>query len=430
MNPTWFKVRRRLVGVVFLVVFAVLVWLSIALYNKQFTPVAMVTLRADTVGNELHEHAEVKVRGVVVGEVRRISSDGDGAALQLAIQPDKVHLLPANVSAELLPTTLFGERYVDLVLPADPAAARLVDGSVIGQDRSSSAIELEKVFSDLMPMLQAVQPQKLSATLTAVSQALHGRGTELGQTLVRLDTYLTRMDPRLPALDKDISSFVSVANAYDKASPDIIQALSDFTVTSRTIVAQRDELTQLYAAVTSSAQDLDTFLRVNKDNLISLSADSTGTLGVLARYSSEFPCTLQALTAFEPAMDKVLGKGTDEPGLHVTAEVVPSLGKYTPGRDTPKYGDDSGPHCYPTGQPFPGVTLADGTASRTITQPTATTPVAGLAGGGLGIANSPQENELVTELAAPGVGAAPTSLPDWTSVLLGPIYRGTEVTVK
>ena len=40
LTTTQDKTRRRLVGVVFLLVFALLVWLSVALYNKQFTPAA------------------------------------------------------------------------------------------------------------------------------------------------------------------------------------------------------------------------------------------------------------------------------------------------------------------------------------------------------------------------------------------------------
>ncbi|HEX9337650.1 MAG TPA: MCE family protein, partial [Pseudonocardiaceae bacterium] len=198
-----FTVRRRLVGIVFLLVFALLVWLSIALYDKQFTPVTLVTLTTGSAGNELHAHADVEARGVVVGEVRSISSTGDTAVLRLAIQPDKVHLLPANVSAELLPKTLFGERYVDLVPPAVPVAARLVDGSAIAEDRSSSAIELDRVLADLLPTLAAVQPEKLSTTLTAVSQALSGRGAELGRTLAQIGDYLGQLNPQLPALDRD-----------------------------------------------------------------------------------------------------------------------------------------------------------------------------------------------------------------------------------
>ena len=101
--------------------------------------------------------------------------------------------------------------------------------------------------------------------------------------------------------------------------------MSDFTRTSQTVVDEQDALVGLYSQVTGTAQDLRSFLTANKDNIIQLSADSTQTLRTLARYSPEFPCVLQQLTAFEPAMDKVLGKGTDEPGLHVNVVSVPPL---------------------------------------------------------------------------------------------------------
>ena len=397
----WQKARRRTAGVVFLLVFALLIWLSISLYQKRFTTVAIVTLRTGTVGNELHVHADVKVRGVVVGEVRGISATGSGAELALAIQPDKVPLLPANVSAELLPTSLFGERYVQLVLPAHPDSARLAAGSVISQNRSSSAIELEQVFRDLLPLLQDVQPQKLAVTLSAVSQALQGRGTELGQTLVRLNTYLRQVTPQLPALDNDITAFAAVTNAYAQSTPDILQALADFTVTSRTIAQERAQLAQIFRSVTASAGDLTDFLQANGNDIIRLSTDSKATLSLLARYSPEYPCVFQQLTAFEPAMDKALGKGTNQPGLHVTLKSVPSRGPYVPGRDTPTYHDDAGPHCY-------AAVLSDASAT---------------------VPNSAAENEFVNELAAPVANVPPAQLPGWSSELLGPLYRGSEVSV-
>ncbi|MCV2462369.1 ABC transporter substrate-binding protein, partial [Streptomyces sp. ICN988] len=48
----------------------------------------------------------------------------------------------------------------------------------------------------------------------------------------------------------------------------------------------------------------------------------------------------------------------------------------------------------------------------------------------LGPANSPQENDLVNELIAPAAGERPGDLPDWSSLLVGPVYRGTEVTLR
>jgi phospholipid/cholesterol/gamma-HCH transport system substrate-binding protein len=400
----WIKARRRLVGVAFLAVLALLAWVSVATYQKRFATVAMVDLYTDNAGNEMHPQAAVKMRGVQIGEVRRISADGGGARLELALDPSRLDMVPAEVTAQLLPTTLFGERYVALVPPARPSAVRLAAGDRITQDRSANAIELERVLADLLPLLQAVQPQKLSVALTAVATALKGRGDQLGQTLVRLNSYLGEFNPKLPALRRDIRDLVQVVNSYDAAAPDLVAALTDFTVTSRTVVDQRSNLDSLYASVTRDATDTTTWLRQNRDNIIRLSADSRPTLELLARYAPEFPCVLQQLTDFKPNIDKALGKGTAHPGLRVNVTAVPPLGRYVPGRDTPRYDATGGPHCYAT--PFGG---------------------AGTASGGLGPANSPVETELINELLAASLDTPPPDLPDWSSVLVGPLYRGTEV---
>ncbi|GGU23045.1 MCE family protein [Streptomyces lavendofoliae] len=411
MNGT--TVRRRLAGIVFLLVPVLLVRLSLAVYDKEFTRDATITVLTGSAGNEMHRGAEVKLRGVVIGEVRDIRSDGTGARLTLALDPRHLDRVPADVTAQMLPTTLFGERFVALVPPGgNPSPRALAAGDTIPQDRSSNAVELEQVLDRLLPLLTAVKPEKLSATLTAVAQALEGRGERLGDTLVTLEAHLKRLNPHLPALNRDISHLVEVSRVYGDAAPDILDALTDFTTTSGTLAEQQAGLADLYGATTASAQDLTAFLRDNRSNIIRLSAVSRPTLELLARHSSSFPCTLRTLAGFVPAMDKALGKGTDEPGLHVNLRTVPSLGRYVPGKDRPVYDAAGGAHCYAV--PYTG----------------APAPAAGAADRGLGLPNSPQENQLVNELLAPGLGTAPQALPDWSTVLTGPVFRGAEVTLK
>jgi phospholipid/cholesterol/gamma-HCH transport system substrate-binding protein len=50
--------------------------------------------------------------------------------------------------------------------------------------------------------------------------------------------------------------------------------------------------------------------------------------------------------------------------------------------------------------------------------------------GDLGLANSPQERDLISTLVAPSVGVPADQVPAWGSVLVGPLYRGTEVTLR
>ncbi|MFJ4338793.1 MCE family protein [Streptomyces sp. NPDC088915] len=415
-DPRGQTLRRRSAGVVFLLVPALLAWLAVAVYEKRFTDSDPVVVETGSVGNEMHLGAEVKLRGVVVGEVRAIDSTGAGARLTLAMRPGALDHVPSDVRAQMLPTTLFGERFVALVPPGNPSTKPLGPGAVIPEDRSGNAVELQQVLDNVLPLLTAVQPQKLSATLSAVSRALEGRGDRLGDTLTQLDAHLREFNPHLPALNRDLKELVKVSHLYADAAPDIVTALTDFTTTSGTLAEKEAELSGTLGATTRTAQDLTAFLRQNKDNIIRLSATSRPTLELLAEYSPSFPCTLRTLAQFVPAMDKALGKGTNRPGLHVNVTAVPARGAYVPGRDTPSYGSGGGPRCHPV--PYLGAPVAP--AAR----------AAASADQDLGPANSPQENDLVNELLAPAAKKRPGDLPDWSSLLAGPAFRGAEVTLR
>lgn len=411
------KLLRRACGVVFLVVVALLATLAVQVYQKKFVTAVMVTLRTDRLGNQLRENAEVKARGVVVGEVRAVHIRAGGADLRLALDSAQISHLPKDVAALLVPKTLFGQRYVQLSIPEHSTAGPLAAGDVISQDRSANAIELEKVFDDLLPVLQAVQPQKLAATLTAVATAIDGRGGRLGDTLVIAARYLEEFNPNLPQVNDDIRDLAKVSDLYGDISPDLLDSLTDAAVTLNTISEKNSDLNDLYVQVTSSAQEITTFLRNNKDIIIRLTGESRKTLELTARYAPSFPCTLEAMNQLRPSLDKAFGAGTGKPGLHIEATVTEPRGKYVPGKDDPVYSSALGPRCYPSGVAphggIPGIPGIPGTPA----------PVAD----DLGLANSPQEQELISTLVAPQVGG---DVPAWSSVLVGALYRGAEVNVS
>ena len=417
------KIGVRTAGVLFLVVMGVLVTLSIKVYDKDFVTTVPVTLKADRIGNQLKAGGQVKARGVLVGEIRDVRATPQGAEIALALEPGKVDMLPKNVSALLVPKTLFGERYVQLSIPDTGRAPHLEAGDVIAQDRSANAIELERVFSDLLPVLKAVQPQKLATTLTAVSAALEGRGEQLGQTLSTSANYLAGFNPDLPKLTQDVRNLTTVSHLYGDIAPDLLDALTDSAVTLNTVHDKANDLAAVYQQVTSSAGEVQLFLERNKDNLIALSADSRSALEVAARYSPSFPCTLEAMDALREPVDQALGKGTNQPGMHAEITVTQPRGKYVPGRDDPVFTGGDGPRCYPS-----GVAPAAGTAA--VAPGTPQHPLLTGTNDDLGVANSPQERELLATVLAPQLGVPANQVADWSSVLVGPLYRGTEVTLK
>jgi phospholipid/cholesterol/gamma-HCH transport system substrate-binding protein len=114
LHPAWWTL-------IILVVTAVALWLTYALFLGTFKPHETVTLTSDRSGLVMETNAKVKLRGVQVGRVSAIQGGSQPVALTLEIDRDKIKSIPANVEAQIRATTVFGAKFVDLVYPSDPA---------------------------------------------------------------------------------------------------------------------------------------------------------------------------------------------------------------------------------------------------------------------------------------------------------------------
>ncbi len=438
--------KRRVQGLAFVTVIVSLLSLSVATYAGVFERGVPVTLQVERAGSQLNTGGDVKVRGLIVGTIEQISSDGDGATVELSLEPELAGTIPAGVSARLLPKTLFGEKFVSLVPPqrngTATAGQMIAAGDVIGQDRSATARELEVALDGLLPLLEAVPPQDLATTLGALSQALAGRGENLGETLVNLQELTGGLRPAIPDLQEDITQLADFAGNLDQAAPDLLDAIEDLTVTGGTIVEQRTELRALLTGLTTASDDTRGFLDRNGENLIALAASARPTLESLERYSPEFPCLFSQLAGVIPLADQAFGKGTGRPGIYITLEITNNNGKYVPDQDEPEYLDDRGPRCYPIlplgPQQPPEGPFEDGSEAPPAPVDTpmgstdefggdtfGTTPASYT---GMGVPNSPGERQIVAELVAAQDGGDPSAVPSWSSMMVGPLYRGAEVT--
>jgi phospholipid/cholesterol/gamma-HCH transport system substrate-binding protein len=451
-------IRVRLQGLAFLVVLALLLGLAVGSYNKAFTEVAHVTLETDTAGNQLQEASDVKVRGVIVGDVRDVEASAEGATIELAIDPAYLDEIPADVSARLLPKTLFGERFVSLELPEQPGQERLADGDVIGEDRSENAIELQRVIDDMLPLLQAVEPQDLSYTLGAVADALRGRGDDLGANLAATGRYIGEVNTVLPELQQDISLVADFADTYDAAADDLLAVLDNLAVTNTTIVDQAEQLRRTFTVGESSARVTAGFLETNERNLISVAATSRPVLGVFAKYSPSYPCMLEGLTRAAPLTTESFG-GDGDPALNLNIVVsFPPRNPYVPG-DQPEYLDKSGPDCQgladidgliaasQAGDYYCPTPPADGVDSED--NPSTGNPVC-LGGSGPDdvpdgaghpnpsagrslphdLAGSTAELDFVRNILGYQTGRKPGAVSDLSASTLAPLLRGTQVMLR
>ncbi|KAA0919045.1 MCE family protein [Dietzia sp. ANT_WB102] len=471
--------RTRLLAALFIVLAVAFVGTTIAIYNRSFTSSDSVAMITDDMAYSLPNDADVKARGVLVGRVAGVQPDGDRVRVDMEFDPAFMDQLPANISGRLLPKTLFGERYVDLGFPEQPVGT-IEPGSTIEQDTRGNAIELGRVLDGLLPVLEAVPPQKLAGTLGALNQALAGRGDEIGASLVEIGQVFQGITQEMPALESGLADLATFSQTYSEALPDLIHALDALRTTGDTVVQRRTDIADGLGRITRSAETLTGFLADNRSDLIALAADSRTSLEYLAEYAPALPCTVENFMVALDRSDAILGVGDPHPGIRVTIEVVNPKGRYVPNQDEPRFFDTRGPRCYePVREPenfpaAPGGAIADGSfqppsrnpgpqyiptlpnpldldgpvpamrsrgtvpaaPGRAVPeQPNLPFPSTVTAGRdpevmAMAYAGSPVETDTVRTVYGVATSRDAAEIPDWIGVIGAPALRGTEVAFR
>jgi len=336
--------RRLLIaGVVNIVTISLLIALAIAFYNKTFTSSTTVTVMADRAGLQLARFGDVRMHGALVGYVKKIESDGKEAEITLSLRPEAARTIPRDISVQILPTTLFGQNYLELVPPkGGVSGATLRDGAVISSKRVTTNVDLQTILANLFPLLRSVKPADLNATLYAIAHALQGKGDQLGDTFETLDDYLSRMNVELPTLRSDLELLSEVSKTYELAAPDIIRLLRNATVTAQTITDTKGALDRALGSLTGLATTTRLTLSENEKQLIAQTRSGRPLLALLDTYSPELPCVITGLDRQIPNAKNVFQGGI----IHQTLELgAPQRTAYT-AADAPEYGEvGHGPWC-------------------------------------------------------------------------------------
>ena len=343
--------RLFVAGIAFMTSIAMLIGLAIAIYNKTFDTVTWVTLKADRAGLQLAKYGDVRIHGVLIGQVRSIEQDGKEAVIKLALNPSAAKNIPDNVDVQIVPTTLFGQKFVSFVEPKTPSVHPLTSGTVIPASRVQTSVELQQILATLFPLLRSVRPADLNATLYAISHALIGNGTKIGQSMSDLNSYLIEFNPHLPTFSKDIALLAQVSGTYAASAPDLVRLLRNASVTARTVTSKQASLPSFIRDVTSLASTSTTFLGRNEANIVAAARYSAPIAQLLDTYHPEFPCLLKGLDHYTGYLAQIFRQDRIWQGLRMTNN--PRKRAYD-ARDRPINGEvGHGPWCL--GLPYPTV---------------------------------------------------------------------------
>ena len=341
-------VPKRIAGAGLALFIVVMIALSLLLFVRAFDSRVPITVRSDRAGLVMEADAKVRSRGVEIGNVTRITQEFDGATIELEVEPSALEAIPANSPVTIGSNTVFGAKSVDFGAPASPDAATLEPGSIVQAANVTS--EVNTLFQDLSDLLIAIEPEKLNATLGAVSGALDGRGEQVGQTITDLDAYLEEINPQIETLQRDLAKGSRVANLYADVTPDLMRILDSGTDVGTNIVNNQARFEQVLVAAIGTGETGKRLLAENGDELVKALSDMRASTSLLGEYSPMLTCLIVGLNqGVESAMSAFGGK--DQPGLVFKSGFQQGARAYEYPKNLPKVNASTGPHCY--GLPFP-----------------------------------------------------------------------------
>jgi phospholipid/cholesterol/gamma-HCH transport system substrate-binding protein len=301
--------RHKLAGLVLLLILGAVVSLSYLQFRGALSDTTRLTVMSGRSGLVLDPGAKATYNGVAIGRVIDIDvveHDGQPAArLAVEIGSNYLGVIPANVAADVVASTIFGNKYLAFSAPPSPSAARIAGGAVISA--STVTTEFQTLFETVTGIAEKVDPVNLNLTLSAAAEALTGLGTRFGRSLSEANAILTDVNPRLPQLRAGVTRLADLADIYTDTAPEFWDALDNALTTARTLNSQRGDLDAALLASIGFAGTAADSLERGAPYLIRAAADLVPTSQLFNNYSPEFHCALRNLAELVPAANAAFG---------------------------------------------------------------------------------------------------------------------------
>jgi phospholipid/cholesterol/gamma-HCH transport system substrate-binding protein len=261
IGPATERVRNIIIGILSLCLFfggtAVGVQWAFGAFNSEY----QISGLFSSAGQGLLPGADVKIRGVNIGEVEGVKLEDLQARVTLAI--DTGQQIPRDSKATIRPKTLFGEKFIDI----EPGKREgngpyLKDGDELKE--TLGGFELERVLSELYPILKAVDPAELAVVLGGLADAGDGLGEEINRSIVNFQKISEVNAAHAADTQQFLTDFARLADELALRAPDLVTGAELLNETLPELNAHGDDLSTVLDQAARLSRDLSDVLDANR----------------------------------------------------------------------------------------------------------------------------------------------------------------------
>lgn len=345
--PAW--ARATLAAVALAVFTAAGSWLGLS-YLGVISRDVRVQASVPSLGDSLGPGAKVRYQGIIVGRVMSVDRDVEGFGAELLIKRDLAPQIPSDVRARVLPSTLFGSEYVELV--GGTVDEPVTQGAVLAADTSAETVRLMDSYDTAERLLAAIDPEDIEVAVSGLAAALDGNGQNVADFVGRARELTAAFNARSDQMLDDMAMAADVADLFADIEPRLVSALEHTRTPAATFVELDHPIARLLAGTTALTDRGTGLARTHSGTVVAI-GDSFGTTTQIA---SRHLLDIELLLGRVPIVLHNGANSVDDAAIQMDGMIgLDPLDPYDAG-DCPRYGALRGSNC---GNVVPHVASAD-----------------------------------------------------------------------
>ena len=227
--------------------------------------------------NSMYEGDAVKILGVTVGSVSKITPrDGD---VKVELKVDRDQTIPADAEALVVAQSLVSGRFVQLT-PVYEGGPALKDGGAIPMERTAVPVEWDDIKSELTKLTEAVGPDgadpgSVARAVDVADANLDGNGTAIRQSLQQLSDVTSTLADGRDDLFNTIRNLQALTEALSQSHEQLVQFNGRIASVSQVLADNTESLNGALTNLDTALSDVKSFIDTNGATL----SDSVARLG-------------------------------------------------------------------------------------------------------------------------------------------------------
>ncbi len=189
--------------------------------------------------------SDVRVLGLPAGSVSSVVIDGDKVRIEMSIPSDiKV---PADATAQIVPQSLIGERYIQISPAFTTGMAAAKDGDVL--QHTIVPVEPDEALAALKKFLDSLDPKGIGNLVTNLEDDLHGNGGALNDALGSLSQLVKTFADKDDVLLRIVDSFDRLTATLVTREQQLGEVMDAFANASQVLADERQSIEDLVSGL-------------------------------------------------------------------------------------------------------------------------------------------------------------------------------------